>query len=277
MTPSRTLSLTVRGLAAFVISAGGLTLACPDAQAGQVSRSIRDTSSRTTSTSGKVLVAIPQNGNRYSYLRSADTRERNYFGRPVRCGLDANASLDNARLVVMRLPANRRYAAGYDLCESNRASGTVLQTVYGSDRRNPAASAPIQTAKASPADAMSNGFTVYAAGSTQRADLPEAVQHDGWALLNHGRFRDALSAFDEQVNLNVNDQAGQAIAMAMTGQLDSAADLFAAMRDVDSASAKVSPRLKSQLAAMADMMRAERPDAAAMLTAMAEHNAPDGA
>ncbi|MEM1445537.1 MAG: hypothetical protein AAGF84_05735 [Planctomycetota bacterium] len=276
MTTSRSISYALRGLAAFVITAGGLTLPTPDADAGPVSRPIRDTSSRTTSTSGKVLVAIPRDSN-YSYLRTASHRERHYFGRPVRCGLSPYESLDDARIVVKRLPAYRRYAAGYDLCESHRAGGTVLQTVYGSDRRNRMTSASSSHTHASPAESMGSGFTIIAAGQTKRADLPAAMQNDGWALLNNGRFRDAMAAFEEQGDLDAAGRAGHAIAMAMTGQLDSAADLLTSATLGDAAMAKLSPRLKSQLAAMAEMMEADRPDAAAVLSAMAAPDAANGA
>ncbi|MEM9752336.1 MAG: hypothetical protein AAF916_03025 [Planctomycetota bacterium] len=242
-----------------------------------MSRPIRDTSSRTTSTSGKVLVAIPRDSTQYSYLRVASHRERGFFGRPVRCGLDPYASLDDAKLVVMRLPAYRRYASGYDLCGSNHASGTVLRTVYGSDRPSRGqAHTHANHASVSPAT-MSNGFTIIASGKTKRADLPAEMQNDAWALLNNGRFRDAVAAFEEQAELTAEDQAGHAIAMAMTGKLDAAADLLASMEARNAAMDKLSNRLKSQVAAMAELMEIDRPDAAAVLAGMAGSDASNGA
>ncbi len=269
MNTSRCFVRAARGLSVFVIAVGGLTLACPDAEAaGPVSRPIRDTSSRTTSTSGKVLVAIPQHGGGYAYLHRAT---RTYAGRPVRCGIAHHDDLREAKLVLMRLPANRRYAAGYDLCATNRTSRPTLQTVRGSDRMNGQTHAAGGQATVAEVQPMSAGFTVIAAGPTRRADLPGAMQGDGWALLEANRFRDAADAFAEMTDATPADKAGHAIALAMTGQLDTAADRLAMVMNAghaDAVNARLSPRLKTQLANLAAMMHAERPDAAAALTAM---------
>lgn len=271
-------TLVVRAALALAFTAGGMLLLAPapDAEAGPVTRPIRDTSSRTTSTSGKVLVAIPKDGG-YSYLHRAT---RSYFGRPVKCGLDHDASLDDAKLVLMRLPANRRYAAGYSLCDANRSGRSGLATVYGSDRSRgdqTSANINVNIATDGPTASMSGGFMVIAAGATKRTDLPEAMQNDGWALLDANRFRDAADAFAEMPERSAADEAGHAIAMAMTGQLDAAANKLAALMSGAgsaetlrraAAEAQVTPKLKAQLATLADTLFVDRPAAAAALATL---------
>ncbi|MEM8783476.1 MAG: hypothetical protein AAGE65_11555 [Planctomycetota bacterium] len=262
----RSFACASRGLFALVIAASGLALTGPEAEAGQVYRDLRDTSRRTTSTTGKVLVAIPKDSNEYSHLATAT---RGYHGSPVRCGLGHDESLDNARFVLMRLRTEDRYLSGFDLCEANRAGRTVLRTIRGSDRHADSAPRAEETRQASPADVMTGGFTIIAAGSTKRSDLPEAMRNDGWALLNANRFRDAADAFAERDQLDAAGQAGHAIALAMTGQLDDAADRLASLGDPAAVSSELSPRLMAQLETLAELMQADRPDAAAVLTAMA--------
>jgi hypothetical protein len=264
---TKPLVLASRSAAAFVVAAAALTLACPDAEAGPISRPIRDTSSRTTSTSGKVLVAIPRHGTQYRYLHEAT---RTYHGPPVVCGLEPDYDPADAKLVLMKLPADLRYAAGYDLCRDRRAGYTTMQTVRGADRASRDLAMPTtDDASALPTDPMAAGFTVIAAGDTKRADLPADMQNDGWALLNANRFRDASAAFGEMDNLDADATAGQAIADAMTGSLEQAADALAQIQDTAAIADRLSDRVKRQLDTLAEMLEADRPDAAAVLSAIA--------
>ncbi len=64
------------------------------------------------------------------------------------------------------------------------------------------------------------------AGTRRVSDLDEATQNDPWALLDEGFYRDARAMFEAAETPDAATRTGAALAAAMLGDLDAAADLM---------------------------------------------------
>ncbi len=235
-----------------------------DADAGQITRPIRDTSSRTVTSTGKVLLAIPRHGHGRHYLHAAT---RDYHGRPVRCGVGYG---EPHRLVIGRLPTWDRYNAAYNVCEppSPRPAFQTFRPEGAS--RNTSASG--SAASAGPVVATGD-FTVIAAGPTRFEDLDASLKADPWALMDAGRYRDARRVFGQQLGSDnsVGTRAGLAVAAALSGDLKGGAQALGDLAGSADALRGVglSPSMSAKLMTLADTLYANMPDVQNVLRAMA--------
>lgn len=273
------------GLTVAVALAGCVVLAGA-AAADRVSRPIRDTSDRSLTSTGKVLVAVRTSElGRHHYLHRAT---RGYLGYPVRCGVSLG-DLHQATYVVKRLPTRYRYDSRYDLCRTRKpgwatsyggghAAAATASAMASTHNPQPHASAAAPTRTATARRLV----TVIATGPAKLTNTPAAMRDDPWALLNAGRYRDARGVFEKQLGSNGSDnalQAGLALATALSGDLDAGADALAELGG-DAAAMRalpVQPALASKLALLADTLYADRPDAQRILRMIAGTDAPGAA
>ena len=201
----------------------------------------------------------------------------------MRCGVGLH---EPAKYVIAKLPARHRYDPTYDVCNHSRRSKPTLVTYRAADHRKTKATAtPVAStsnAQRSKASALASTGPITLipavaidASATRLSDLPFEMQDDAWALLNTGRYREAVRLFEEHASADITTLAGAAIATAMSGNLDAGADALAALAgDLEGLkTVRVSPVLAGKLVALADTLYTDRPDAQRVLQALARNAA----
>ncbi len=258
-------------LTAAITAAAGWALS---ADAGQITRPIRDTSSRTVTSTGKVVVAVPH-GHRVP--RTLHRATRDYFGSPVRCG-GVDLHQPHKRLIV-RLPTWHRYNTAYDICGDHAKGNRGLSTYRKSDDVKTGGVTPVPSSASPLPSPVKPPITVIAAGPTKFEDLPASMRRDAWTLMENGRYRDAARMLEKDGTDDLSSRAAMAVATAMSGNLDGGADALAelggdlgALRSLD-----VPEALANRLVALADNLYQQRPDAQRVLNALADADQPDSA
>jgi hypothetical protein len=256
------ISPSCRILAAIAAGAA-TTLAATATHADPVSRPTNVSDTRNSTTTAKVLVAVPADRPLPSNFLYVQQYPPNAIrrGRPLL--MDDYVRDDVDYTVGYVRPLTRIFRYTYDGFSPDVIFGTTparsgFQTVRGSDASSSSASDMMNdtTVTGEPVDASDVG-TVFAAGFKPVDTLSPAMQNDGFALLNAGRNRDAKAVFERAEGADA--KAGLAISTTLLGDIEGGRDLFVAMANDTPADLPIDDAVKARLSMLGETLFAESP------------------